>query len=39
MELPLQEEVLVFVKNELFKAQYRVQFLSNAIIRLKKALR
>ena len=36
MELSLQGKSLVFTKNELFRAEYNVQFLSNEICSLKK---
>jgi hypothetical protein len=37
MELALQGKSLVFAKNELFKAKYNVQFLSNENCSLKTA--
>jgi hypothetical protein len=36
MELTLQGKSLVFTKNGVFKAEYKVQFLSNKICNLKK---
>jgi hypothetical protein len=36
MELTLQGKSLVFAKNDVFKAKYSNQFLSNEICNLKK---